>query len=146
MPTSDPGGQISGESNKRVTPVYLRLFAPCEALMRRLKLGQKFALIAVVLIAPLAFVTYSYVSAQGKQEAFSTKERAGLIAVRPLVALLGAVAEARSGAAHSNPAGSLGRPGGGRRRRPRAGQAPRRARPLSIVAGAQAQDRQRRLR
>ena len=76
--------------------------------MRRLKLGQKFGLIAVVLIAPLAFVTYSYVSAQGKQEAFSTKERAGLIAVRPLVALLGAVDEARSGAAHSNPAAVSG--------------------------------------
>ena len=55
--------------------MFLKLFAPCEALMRRLKLGQKFALIAVVLVAPLAFVTYSYVSSQGKQEAFSTKER-----------------------------------------------------------------------
>ena len=112
----DPGGQISGESITRVTPrVSVELFAPCEALMRRLKLAQKFALIAVVLIAPLAFVTYSYVSAQGKHEAFSIKERAGLIAVRPLVALLGAVAEARSGAAHSNPAGVLRRAGGGRR-------------------------------
>ena len=90
------------------TAVFVRLFAPCEALMRRLKLGQKFALIAIVLIAPLAFITYSYVSAQGKQEAFSTQEQAGLIAVRPLVALLGAVDEARSGAAHSNPAAGSG--------------------------------------
>jgi hypothetical protein len=56
----------------------------------------------------LAFVTYSYVSSQEKQEAFSTKERAGLVAVRPLVALLGAVDEARSGAAHSNPAAVSG--------------------------------------
>ncbi len=88
--------------------MFLKLFAPCEALMRRLKLGQKFALIAVVLIAPLAFVTYSYVSAQGKQEAFSAKESAGLIAIRPLVALLGAVDEARSGAGHSNPAAVSG--------------------------------------
>ena len=108
MPTPDPGWADPGREQSEVIPVYLRLFAPCEALMRRLKLGQKFALIAVVLIAPLAFVTYSYVSAQGKQEAFSTKERAGLIAVRPLVALLGAVAEARSGAAHSNPAAVSG--------------------------------------
>ena len=90
------------------TVVFLKLFAPCEALMRRLKLGQKFALIAVVLLAPLAFVTYSYVSTQGKQEAFSTKERAGLTAIRPLVTLLGAAAEARSGAAHSNPAAASG--------------------------------------
>jgi hypothetical protein len=41
--------------------VFQKLFAPCEALMRGLKLGQKFALIAVALIVPLAYVTYSYV-------------------------------------------------------------------------------------
>ena len=108
MPTPDPSWTPIGRAMRDGIAVFLKLFAPCEALMRSLKLGQKFALIAVVLIAPLAFVTYSYVSAQGKQEAFSTKERAGLAAVRPLVALLGAVDEARSGAAHSNPAAVSG--------------------------------------
>ena len=108
MPTPDPGRQCRVRAKREWTTVFLKVFAPCEALMRRLKLGQKFALIAVVLVAPLAFVTYSYVSAQGAQEAFSAKERAGLIAVRPLVALLGAVDEARSGAAQSNPAAVSG--------------------------------------
>jgi hypothetical protein len=81
--------------------VLQKLLAPCEALMRGLKLGQKFALIAVALIAPLAFVTYSYVSGQRTQVAFSATERAGVIAVRPLVELLGAVDEARAGAAQA---------------------------------------------
>ena len=108
---ADPGPGLHtyrARAMRERTVVFLKLFAPCEALMRRLKLGQKFALIAVVLLAPLAFVTYSYVSTQGKQEAFSTKERAGLTAIRPLVTLLGAAAEARSGAAHSNPAAASG--------------------------------------
>jgi methyl-accepting chemotaxis protein len=84
--------------------VFLKLFAPCEALMRRLKPGQKFALIALALIVPLAFVTYSYVGGQRKQVAFSAKERVGVTAVRPLVDLLAATDEARSAAAHGDPA------------------------------------------
>ena len=72
--------------------------------MRRLRPGQKFALIAAALIIPLAFVTYSYVAGQRKQVEFSAKERVGVAAVRPLVELLAATNEARSAAAQGDPA------------------------------------------
>jgi methyl-accepting chemotaxis protein len=78
------------------------LFIPCEQLMRRLKLAQKFAVIAVVLVVPLGFVTNSYLAVQNKQVAFSSKERVGVAAIRPMVDLLAAVDDARSGAAHGD--------------------------------------------
>ena len=78
-----------------------KIFAPCERLMRRLKLAQKFGLIAIVLVAPLAFVTYSYYDTQNKQVVFADQERAGIVAIRPMVELLAAVGEARSAAAQA---------------------------------------------
>ncbi len=82
-----------------------KIFAPCERLMRRLKLAQKFALIAIVLVAPLAFVTYSYYVTQNKQVVFADQERAGIVAIRPMVELLAAVGEARSAAAQDDASG-----------------------------------------
>jgi methyl-accepting chemotaxis protein len=76
------------------------IFKPCERLMRRLKLAQKFALITVVLVTPMAFVAISYIGGQNTQAAFAVKERAGLAASRPMLAMLGAVDRARSAAAH----------------------------------------------
>ena len=54
--------------------VFQRIFAPCEWLMRRLNLAKKFAVIAVVLVIPLALVTRSYVQVEGNQVSFSAKE------------------------------------------------------------------------
>ena len=59
--------------------------------MRRLKLAQKFALIAVVLVAPLTFITYSYYVTQHKQVAFADRERAGTVAIRQMAELLAVV-------------------------------------------------------
>src|SRR5688572_17164399 len=72
--------------------------------MRRLSLAWKFALIAIVLVAPLAFATYSYYTTQNKQVEFAEDERAGLVVVSPLTDLLAGVAEARSAAARGNEA------------------------------------------
>jgi methyl-accepting chemotaxis protein len=78
------------------------IFAPSERLMRRLKLPQKFALIAIVLVTPLAFVAVSYISAQDTQAGFASKERVGIQGIDPALALLSAVDAARSAAAHGN--------------------------------------------
>jgi methyl-accepting chemotaxis protein len=63
----------------------------------------KFAVIAFVLIAPLAFVTVRYVREQSRQISSAARERRGVVAVRPLVDLLGALDAARAGAAHGDP-------------------------------------------
>jgi hypothetical protein len=73
----------------------------------RLKLAPTFAVIAVVLMAPLAYVTANYVDAQNTQAAFSAKERVGVTAIRPMVELLAAVGDARSRAAGADPSGVL---------------------------------------
>ena len=79
-----------------------RVFAPCEWLMRRLKLAHKFGLIAIVLVAPLAFVTYSFYETQNKQVVFADQERLGVVAIAPIVDLLVVVGEARSAAAQDD--------------------------------------------
>jgi hypothetical protein len=72
---------------------------------KRLKLGPTFALIAIVLMAPLAFVTARYVDAQNNDAAFSNKERIGVKAIRPMVELLAATGDARSRAAEADSSG-----------------------------------------
>ena len=79
-----------------------RIFAAFERLLGRLKLAPTFALIGVVLMAPLAFVTANYVDAQNEQAAFNAKERVGVTAVRPMVELLAAAGDARSLAARAD--------------------------------------------
>ncbi len=78
------------------------VFAPSERLMRRLKPPQKFALIAIVLVTPVAFVAVSYINAQDTQAGFATKERVGIQAIDPALALLATVDTARSAAARGN--------------------------------------------
>jgi methyl-accepting chemotaxis protein len=79
-----------------------RIFAAFERLLGRLKLAPTFALIGAVLMAPLAFVTASYVDAQNEQAAFNAKERVGVTAIRPMVELLGAAGDARNLAARAD--------------------------------------------
>lgn len=70
--------------------------------MQRLKLSQKFALIAVVLVAPLLYVTWSYVRVQNDKMAFSNHELKGVHAIDESFQLIGSVATARSAAAHTH--------------------------------------------
>jgi methyl-accepting chemotaxis protein len=82
---------------------FQTIFAPSELLMKRLKLAQKFAVIAVVLLIPAAFVTNSYLSLQNSNIDFARNERAGVVAIRPMVDLLAAVGDARGSAARGEP-------------------------------------------
>ena len=75
------------------------IFAPCEALMRHLKLAQKFGVIAVVLLVPFGFVASSYVGVQHTSRSFSARERVGVTAIRPMIELLAAVGDVRDQAA-----------------------------------------------
>jgi len=89
------------KENHMLQSALLRAFRPTTALMGRLTYPQKFALIGCVLLAPLAFVAYTYFGLQGTNKAFSAKERVGVAYIAPLNALLGKVVgseEARSSA------------------------------------------------
>ncbi len=67
--------------------------------MRRLKLPQKFILIAVLLVTPFVVVGKSYLDAQNSQANFAAGERAGIAVVGPMTSLLGAVDAARAASA-----------------------------------------------
>lgn len=71
---------------------------PAAALMARLRYAQKFALIAVVMLAPLAYVAWEYRGSQQRQIDFSAKERLGVDYVRPVSRLLIALGAARDAA------------------------------------------------
>ena len=90
------------------------LFAPSVALMGRLSLAWKSALIAVVLLAPLAYVAEAYLSEQGGQISFAQQERVGVVYVTPSAALLAALVQLRSTAvevaAGNAPASALDAP------------------------------------
>jgi methyl-accepting chemotaxis protein len=81
---------------------FRTVFGPSELLMKRLKLAQKFAVIAVVLLIPAAFVTNSYLSLQNSNIDFAKNERHGVVAIRPMVDLLAAVGDARGGSARGD--------------------------------------------
>jgi len=66
--------------------------------MARLRYAQKFALIAVVMLAPLAYVAWEYRGSQQRQIDFSAKERLGVDYVRPVSQLLIALGSARDAA------------------------------------------------
>ncbi len=76
--------------------------------MRRLKLPQKFALIAVLLITPFAVVGKSYIDAQNEQAGVAVGERAGIVAISPMTRLLEAVNGARAAAAAGQPVSEAG--------------------------------------
>ena len=73
--------------------------APPGAVLRRLRLAWKFALITVVLAAPLAFVVDRYVGVQRANEQFSGRERVGIRLVEPLFQLEAAQVAARQAVA-----------------------------------------------
>lgn len=72
------------------------LLRPASALLARLRFAQKFALIGLVLLLPLGWVSWGFVSQQSTQLEFSAKERTGLEYVVPATALLAEVVAARS--------------------------------------------------
>jgi diguanylate cyclase (GGDEF)-like protein len=73
----------------------LPAFLPAAAVIGRLKYAQKFAVVGLVLLIPLAFVTQAYVGLQRGQIAFSAKERSGVALIAPLISLMSRVVEAR---------------------------------------------------
>jgi methyl-accepting chemotaxis protein len=80
-------------------------FGPAAWVMGRLRYAQKFVLVGVILIAPLAYVLNAYLDDKDASIAFSAKERLGVQYVRPSLALLADVVDARSAAVSGDPAG-----------------------------------------
>jgi methyl-accepting chemotaxis protein len=79
--------------------------------MDRLRYARKFALIAVVLTVPMAFVAVSYLNVQARDTSFAQKEKVGVVYLRPATDLLFTLAHARAAAvdmaAHSGSASAL---------------------------------------
>jgi methyl-accepting chemotaxis protein len=73
-------------------------FSPSVRLMGRLTYARKFLLIGLVLLAPLVFVTVSYLGQQNTQINFSAKERVGVVYVTPASELLARLVAAREAA------------------------------------------------
>ena len=73
-----------------------RGFTPAIRLTGRLKYAQKFLLIGLVLVAPLAFVVKSYLDQQSTQIDFSAKERVGVVYAKPATVLLARLVAARA--------------------------------------------------
>jgi hypothetical protein len=72
-----------------------RFLAPAASLLGRVPLAVKFIVVGTVLTIPLVVVVKAYVGAQNSQISFSAKERVGVRAMRPLLALTEDVALAR---------------------------------------------------
>jgi methyl-accepting chemotaxis protein len=72
------------------------MFLPAARLIGRFKYAQKFVLIAVVLLVPLAYVGYAYVKEQGTKVGFSAKERIGVVYAAPADELLARLAAGRT--------------------------------------------------
>ncbi len=69
---------------------------PAAKLVGRLRFWQKFLLIGLVLIAPLAYVAVSYLGVQSRDTSFAVKERVGVVYLRPATELLARLVEARA--------------------------------------------------
>ncbi|MGE0880855.1 MAG: methyl-accepting chemotaxis protein [Acidimicrobiia bacterium] len=80
------------------TPVLGTVFAPTRWLMRQMNLSLKFALLAIVLLTPTAFVTKSFLGLESAQIDFSAAEKLGTAYITPSMQLLQAVVDARSAA------------------------------------------------
>jgi diguanylate cyclase (GGDEF)-like protein len=63
------------------------LFRPAARLLGRLRYAQKFIVVGLVLLVPLALVAGAYIDLQREQIAFSAKERSGVVLMRPLIDL-----------------------------------------------------------
>jgi diguanylate cyclase (GGDEF)-like protein len=83
------------------------LFRPATALLGNLRYAHKFAVVGLVLLAPLAFVAKTYVDLQDSQIAFSAKERLGVAYMAPLVELTATAVAARHEVAAGADAGSV---------------------------------------
>lgn len=93
VPPPAPAAQDEPDRVRR--PGGLGLAMPAW-LLGRLSLAWKFALITVVLAAPLGFVVQRYVEVQQTNEDFSARERLGLDVVEPLFALETVLVDART--------------------------------------------------
>jgi methyl-accepting chemotaxis protein len=84
-----------------------RFFAPAEMLLGLLPYPQKIALVALMLMLPLGFVTKGYVDIQRGQVAFSLREHDGVVYLRPLLTLMVLTVGARHAAVlGADPAGA----------------------------------------
>ena len=83
---------------KKVGAVGDVLAAPTRSVLGRLRLPGKFAVIAIVLIAPLGFVVQRYAETENASAAFSTLEETGMDYIEPTFALEAALVTARSAA------------------------------------------------
>src|SRR5690348_15999462 len=84
---------------------------PAAKLVGRLRYWQKFLLIGLVLLAPLAYVVKAFLDQQSSKIAFSAEERVGVVYVKPASELLAKVVAARASAvdvsAHKSSASAL---------------------------------------
>ena len=92
-------------SNTRARRSWQAPFGPAAWVMGRLRYAQKFVLVGVILIAPLAYVLNAYLDDKDASIDFSAKERLGVQYVRPSLALLADVVDARSAAVAGDRAG-----------------------------------------
>ena len=79
------------------------VFAPARWVMQRLPFAAKFAVLAVVLLLPLVYVTTQYRSVQQASIDFSAKERLGIEYIIPANALVAEVAEAADASLEGRP-------------------------------------------
>jgi methyl-accepting chemotaxis protein len=80
----------------RIKGTLWRAVDPAAGVMDRLRYAWKFAVIATVLLAPLAYVGHAYLQQQNSQIAFSAKERVGVAYIQPVENLLVGLVKLRS--------------------------------------------------
>jgi methyl-accepting chemotaxis protein len=82
------------------------MIASGRSLLSRLSFATKFALVGVVILVPLAYLTYSYVALKATQVSFASKEQVGVTYLQPVDALLANVVSARSTAVQAQSSGT----------------------------------------
>jgi len=90
-----------GKQSLEGAPMIVNAFRPAAALMSALSYPRKFALIGLVLFAPLAFAAHAYLGEKRSAIDFSDKERVGIAYVKPAATLLGDLVRARARAVRS---------------------------------------------
>ena len=97
-----------------LAPILRRTLRPAVALMSRLRYAQKFLLLGLVMVVPLAWVVTSYLGVQSNGTSFADAEKAGVVYLKPTTDLLLSVVRARAVAvavaAHRAPASALATP------------------------------------
>jgi diguanylate cyclase (GGDEF)-like protein len=82
-------------TSRGLTRVASVLIWPAVAFTGRLRYAQKFAVVGLVLLLPLASVAVAYVGQQRREIGFSTKERHGVALLAPLTVLTAHLVAAR---------------------------------------------------